>query len=416
MNEGKNSTGLNVLLLTKQSFASPRDGGTMRTSSVHGELVRRGINVTTVAVETPEMERRKSSPGTGFKHFGQKARVLLGFGRIGSVTSARWCRMSVVNAILEKQSETDFDCVVIEYTQLVGYLPLFTSPVLLDMHNIESELLRNYARSSKSWLRRLVATYEARRVSRLERRLPSMVEAISAVSKHDVEIAQSWMPKGKEDIATIILAPNGVSEAGFSLRDNRHNDVVFVAHLGWQPNVDAAKWLATEVWPLVTAQRPDLTLRIIGRAPSLEVQALARTGISIHGDVPSVVEYVARARVATAPLLAAGGTRLKILEALSCGTPVVATSLGALGLEVLAGESLAIVDSPADFSAEILRLAAIEVDRSLPRGLVKEYRWPTTLSVLGNEVERLARDSKDSRKEMGNTTLTMTSDAQARIR
>lgn len=405
LNEPTKQGTLSVLLLTKQSFAEPRDGGTMRTSSVHKELAERGLHVTTVAVESTDTATDVNRFASVFRNLGPKVRVLWNYVRVGSVSSARWFRPSTVDRIVHELAASTFDCVVVEYTQLMSYACLFNSPVVLDMHNIESELLFNYAKSSKSFLRKMIATYEARRVAGLEHRLPLMVQLLSAVSPRDVEIAKSWSKECRGGTAKVVLAANGVSDGGFALEGKRNNDVVFVAHLGWQPNVDAAKWLVKEVWPLVTSVNPNLRLRLIGRAPSPEVLSLAGSKVFVEADVPSVVEYVAAARVATAPLLAAGGTRLKILEALSCGTPVVATSLGALGLESLAGPSLAIADTASAFASEILRLAANGISRSVSRGLVNAYRWPTALKELGDEVERLASRHKDLRLS---TALTRT--------
>jgi glycosyltransferase involved in cell wall biosynthesis len=101
--------------------------------------------------------------------------------------------------------------------------------------------------------------------------------------------------------------------------------------------------------------------------------------------------FVARARVATAPLLAAGGTRFKILEALSCGTPVVATALGALGLEEIGSPALEIHDSPDDFAATVVKMLDQEFDRDDIRGRVEPYRWPSALvGLIGALEEALA--------------------------
>lgn len=386
-----------ILLITKQDFANPRDGGAMRTHSVYNQLVNRGMDVTAISVEAQDEPGNIRSSSSIRRNLWPKIRVFWNYVRIGSFSSIRWFRPSMVDRILDELSTGRTNCAVIEYTQLMGYACLFDVPCVLDMHNIESELLRNYAKSSSSAFRRLAAAYEARRLIRLEHRLPKMVQLLSTVSSHDAEIAETWKKGHSGESAKIILAANGVSDVGFLVKCQRREEVVFVAHLGWQPNIDAAKWLANQVWPLVLLKNPRLQLRLIGRAPSDEVLGLARPGISVHGDVQSVVEHVAAARVATAPLLAAGGTRLKILEALSCGTPVVATSLGVLGLEGLAGPSLAVADSASEFADEVVRLADHERDRKSARELVEAYRWPTTLRQLGEEVESLASMQNQAR-------------------
>ena len=253
-------------------------------------------------------------------------------------------------------------------------------PVVLDMHNIESELMSNYATSSKSRWKALLAGYEAWRLRLLESAVGKTADLVAVVSQHDeARIRTLWA--GKEN-ATLIVAPNGVDDAGFEVRAERQREVVFVAHLGWAPNVDAAEWLCHEVWPLVRQEDSSVQLNLIGRSPAKRVLRLEDQGIRVIPDVESTLPYVARACVATAPLLAAGGTRLKILEALSCGTPVVATRLGALGLEHIEPSALTIADDAPAFASSILR--AIEnppmPDRIRPSA--HEFRWSVSLSGL----------------------------------
>ncbi|WP_374201449.1 glycosyltransferase family 4 protein [Blastococcus sp. MG754427] len=267
-----------------------------------------------------------------------------------------------------------------EFTQLLPYAYILPSPVIVDMHNIESELMANYASSAPNMLRRTIASYEARRLRHMERFLPRGTTHITTVSSRDRELLDAGLGE-RSPAPFITVAPNGVSSDAFHIEGSRDNSIVFVAHLGWQPNIDAAQWLVKEVWPLVE-RRSALRLRLIGRSPAPQVLRLASERVDVIRDVPDVIPYVAAARVATAPLLAAGGTRLKILEALGCGTPVVATSLGALGLEHLAGEHLRLSDSPEAFADAILDLARKDCPRAGPRALAEPYMWTNALRPL----------------------------------
>jgi len=139
---------------------------------------------------------------------------------------------------------------------------------------------------------------------------------------------------------------------------------------------------------------PQAKLQLIGRDPNPAVTELADAsqGISVHGNVASVFPYLGAAAVATAPLWTAGGTRLKILEALGTGTPVVATSLGALGLEALAGPSvMQITDRPAGFADALLEHLKAPTKSRLARNAAELFRWHNTLTGLVGMVNEAAK-------------------------
>lgn len=377
-----------AVLLTKNPYADPRDGGTLRVDAfvrqIEGNL---GATVHPVFVEGGDPATSRGGVPR-LTLLWANLRVILGFVRIGSLSSARWYRPRVVREILELQAALSPELRIIEYSQLIAYRPAFRGPVALDMHNVESELMENYATSSPSRLKRLVARYEAWRLRRLEARITHLVDLVGVVSEHDRVVLEKLARHGLG--CTVVVAPNGVADAGFEVSEPRTREIVFVAHLGWAPNVDAAEWLCQKVWPHVRAADPTVTLNLVGKSPARRVQRLAGDGVEIHPDVPSVVPYVARAGVATAPLQAAGGTRLKILEALSCGTPVVATSLGALGLEHIPAPVLTIVDDPEKFAAHLLALVDHRPDEAHVREAAEAYRWYRTMAEFLVGLEKIS--------------------------
>lgn len=121
-------------------------------------------------------------------------------------------------------------------------------------------------------------------------------------------------------------------------------------------NVDATCWLVDEVLPIVWRRRPDVHLYVVGRNPAPPI--LARRGPRMHvtGEVPSIVPYMRASVAALVPLRWESGTRFKILEAFSCMTPVVSTTLGAEGLDVEHGRHLLLADDVQTFAEAILSL------------------------------------------------------------
>jgi glycosyltransferase involved in cell wall biosynthesis len=161
--------------------------------------------------------------------------------------------------------------------------------------------------------------------------------------------------------------------------------------MGWAPNVDAAVWFGHEVWPAVLRRSPDARLLLVGRDPAPPVQALASPSVEVSGTVSDVRPFLSQARVTVAPLRAGGGTRLKILEALDAGRPVVATSIAVDGLEDLIGEGVVVADDAGTMIDAVSTLLA-DPDRAAALGragheaVSARHSWDVALAPLLDSV------------------------------
>jgi len=375
---------MRALVVTKNDFRQARDGGSKRTLAMVEQLTEAGFEVDAIAVRPYqeilwEAEKRSSPSPTA------PLVALLGALQTRSLSCLKWFSWRAASRISELSAKRDYDVLVIEHSQLHYYrFAAGARATCIDLHNLEHELLRNFAESSHG-MARLAAKYESRAMALVERKLSSTFDTLLAVSSHDA----AWLRNSASRTAksSVIVATNGVDLDFLDADGDRDDTVVFIAHLGWRPNVDAAEWLVRSAWPLVDRSRVRF-LELVGRDPAASVTTLASQSVRLHADVPSVIPFVARARVATAPLLSAGGTRIKILEALAAGTPVVATSLGALGLEDLADEHFIIADTPKDFAVAIEQLASLDIDRSELRSKVAGFTWARSLQPAVDAITR----------------------------
>lgn len=163
--------------------------------------------------------------------------------------------------------------------------------------------------------------------------------------------------------------------------------LVFLGSMDYGPNVEAVVRFVRESLPLVRAARPEVRFEIVGGNPSPEVRALAGPGVSVTGRVDEVQPYLARASALVVPLAIGGGTRLKIVEALALGTPVLSTTIGAQGLGLVHGTHLLLADGAQAFAQAALELLAdpARAARLGERGRAhvhEHYRW----EVLGHEL------------------------------
>jgi glycosyltransferase involved in cell wall biosynthesis len=249
---------------------------------------------------------------------------------------------------------------------------------VLDLHNVESSLVASYARARRG-IPSLLYHAESMALRRMERRTVGDFDHVIVVSEKE----KARLPATR---GSVLICPNGREPSGL-LPEATTPTVAFVATMGWAPNVDAALWLGREIWPLVRAQVPDAHLVLVGRGPTPEVVALADAGIEVTGTVADVAPYLQRARVVVAPLRAGGGTRLKIMEALDAGRPVVATAVGCEGLEDLVGRGVVIADTAAEMAATIVRLlgdpaGAAALGRLGHDAVMAEHTWDIALAPL----------------------------------
>ena len=155
--------------------------------------------------------------------------------------------------------------------------------------------------------------------------------------------------------------------------------------MSYGPNADAAAWLVQSILPIVRRERPSVRLAIVGRSPAPAVTALSGEGVLVTGDVQDVRPWLERASMLVAPLRIGGGTRLKIVEALAMGCPVVTTAVGADGLDLRSGEHLCLAEGP-----EALAGAILDLLENRERGAAESIALEGRTTIRADQTDRKA--------------------------
>jgi glycosyltransferase involved in cell wall biosynthesis len=296
-----------------------------------------------------------------------------------SVSAGRFWSAAMVKAVRGAADEKGIDLLQVEYQQMVPFvLDLPAKVSILDLHNVESALVDSYARARRGPAA-LFYRSEAAALRRMERRTVGGFDHVVVVSEQE----RARLTAGAR---SVLVCPNG-REPSVVLPDAPDPTVAFVATMGWAPNVDAAVWLAREIWPLVRQRVPQAQLLLVGKDPAPAVRALADGSVEVTGTVSDVGPHLARSRVVVAPLRAGGGTRLKIMEALDVGRPVVATSLGCEGMEDLVGRGVVVADTAAALADAIADLLldparAAALGRVGHDAVTEDHTWDAALAPL----------------------------------
>jgi polysaccharide biosynthesis protein PslH len=270
--------------------------------------------------------------------------------------------------------------------------------IVFDDHNAEYLLQKRLAEaeiSARGWNAGAVySSIQWRKLRRFEQRVCRQSDRVACVSAADAIALKQIDPT-----LMVHIIPNGV-DTDFYRRENAGplelppHSLVFTGTMDFRPNVDAMAWFAQEVLPLIKRHVPDVRVYVVGQRPHVRLDALrADPAITITGAVDDTRPYIATASVYIVPLRTGGGTRLKVLEALSLQAPIVSTTLGAEGFAVTSGEELLLADDPADFARSIEELM---IDRERARALgqagrsfaVQHYDWRSIVPKF-EEVYRL---------------------------
>lgn len=253
-----------------------------------------------------------------------------------------------------------YDLVIVEHTEIAwalhDILREWGGATVADLHNVISAHEARVAQSEpdRSLFRRFRGRRTVRRLQALERDILRSYTRVSSVSAVDAARLQDLLPNTR-----IGIVPNGVDIDYFGAvsPDRSANRLIFTGALWYRPNVDGLRYFISAVWPLIRRRRPETHLSIVGARPPAEVQAMGgHEGVDVFGSVEDVRPYLRGSSLAVVPLRLGTGTRLKILEALAAHLPVVSTSVGAEGLDIVPGRDYLQADAAEDFAAAVLDL------------------------------------------------------------
>jgi sugar transferase (PEP-CTERM/EpsH1 system associated) len=308
---------------------------------------------------------------------------------------------SLQAALDDLTSRRTFDIVQIESSQMCSAIVVpGCAPVVVDEHNVESELLHRMRQGERSQVRRLYNRLEHLKFRRLEQRLWNEVAGVAVPSEREASTVRS-----RTSATPVAVVPNGVDLDYFApTREGPEPaGLVFTGLLSYRPNLDAALYLVDEILPRIRRRHPDAVLSIVGGGQEAELQRLRRPNVVVTGWVEDVRPYVTGGAVVVVPLRIGGGTRLKVIEAMAMGKPIVSTSVGCEGLDVVDGEHLLVADDPDRFASEVGRLLD---DRELRAALgaagralaVREYSWERSVGRLEELYERVVKPPEPDRR------------------
>jgi len=292
------------------------------------------------------------------------------------------------------------DLVVMEQVWLYPYLKVVQEhgcEIIFDNHNVEASLWQKIKAAAQGLKAKLKTKIELAHLQVIEQDFSRQANQTWVCSQEDASLMQQLYSQ----LSPIKVIPNGINIHDYDLvrsgectlppgLPDKKRTILFVGQLSYPPNTAAVELLINQIYPKLKKKYPDSHLLLVGRKPMQFMKQAAKQepGIIVTGAVPDIRPYLAAASMMVVPLHQGGGTRLKIVEALAAGCPVISTTKGAEGLKVKDGEHLLIRNEVEEIVAGIYQLwtnpdLGVKLANSGYKLVEAEYSW----EAVGRKVE-----------------------------
>ena len=283
-----------------------------------------------------------------------------------------------------------FDIIAIDHFSMLYYtLELGIPQVLLEIMPA-SKIRQTYFHLERNLLIKMLHLLRYYMVKKFEKKWNRLNIAI-AVSESQKESVLAHMP----DI-NIVVIPHGIDTDYFRTVDIEQDFPTLLISGGMSRllNVREVLWFYNEVYPLIKEKIPDVKLYIVGKSPTKEILRLsADKSVVVTGYVKDFRHYFSHAWVVVAPLLNNFGVKVRVLQAMAMGKPVVSTSMVTSGIDVSAGENIILADDPRDFAERVIELLNNEelrnrIGANARKLMEEEHSWERLTDELNKVLEK----------------------------
>lgn len=293
----------------------------------------------------------------------------------------------------------EYDVILIDHYEAFQYLPLdFKGKVIFHAHNATYLLWERYSKGDNPVLQRWAAGLESKRLKTYEIAACARADLVFA-SPNDLSALSSIGVDRRKLRETYHLGDDSQLDLPPLKFHETENSLLYIGTLNWEANVDGLLWFFAEVWPRLIAKHPALSMFVVGGNVDerLIMAAKPYPSVSFTGFVKDLEPYFLRARLSIAPLRFGSGIKVKVLNSMCRGLPIVTTSVGAEGLAVEHMEHLAIADSASEMVESIDRLMrdtmTWERIQSCSRQLIREkYTWKRVMGYMESEIKGLLKN------------------------
>lgn len=361
---------MKILLLCNKAPFPPQDGSAIAVSNMAKGMVQNKVEVHILAINTkkhfkPDHEidpdiTRVIHYQSVYKDTDVKPlEALLNLFSNASYFVSRFYFEAYTQQLINTLQSQCFDIVQLEGVFMASYIPIIRkyskAKIILRSHNVEYVIWERYIATSSNFLKNLYLKIQKNRLKKFELSTFRAVDAIVPITSIDGEQIQKLVPN---QLVFSSITGTDLQQYPFVEKAKQENTIFYFGSMDWMPNIEAVEWFYENCWSAVKEAVPTVKWVIAGKNMPAHIAALASKDASIQTieNVESARAFYHQYNVMLAPILSGSGLRIKLVEGISYGKPIVTTSIGMEGLTCRDKEEVLIADTAASFSAAVIEV------------------------------------------------------------
>lgn len=397
---------MKILLLCNKSPYPAREGGPIAMNMIIEGLIRAGHNVKVLAVNSnkytvelssiPEEYRKKT--GIELVYVDLSIQPLAAFRNFFSNRSyhvERFISRNLENTLIRILQAEKFDIVQFEMLYMSPYAQVVRkysdARIVLRAHNIEHLIWQRIAASTKNPLKRLYLQHLVRKLKKYECSIVRQFDGIAAITEQDAAFFRSAGCRQPEagNRSPVIAIPFGIDPEKFpeTNAEPEFPSLFSIGAMDWIPNLEGICWFLEQVWPEIHRKYPELHYYLAGRHMPGWLREKRLPNVEVVGEVEDAMAFMHSKAILIVPLFSGSGIRIKIIEGMATGKPIISTTIGAEGIRYTRDHDIFIADTPVEFvqciSACIENKAMCEtIGRNARDLILAEYNRDLIISKL----------------------------------
>ncbi len=360
---------MKILQVCKKIPYPPKDGEAIAIYNLTTGFAKAGVQVHCLAITTPKHNYDISELPPALKENISwdtvyidtslspfKALKNLLFSELPYVLE-RFQSEKVENKLKEILQKEAFDIIHLEGIFLVPYIPLIRkfskAPIAMRAHNVESEIWQRVAAGESFFLKKWYLNSLSQRMAKLEKESVGAYDALIPISSKDEAQFLLWGYHGPK-----LVVPASIRTEDYLVDSSNEKEdaICFIGSLDWIPNLEGLDWFMEQVWPKVLLEKPNATFYVAGRNIADNWKKDHWKNIVVLGEVDDAHDFMRAHQVMIVPLFSGSGMRVKIIEAMALGKPLVCTALAAEGISYRDGHQLLIANDVDTFARHLIQL------------------------------------------------------------
>lgn len=351
---------MKILQITHKPPVPSVDGGCLAMRQITNSLLNAGTELKVVSISTKKhpivqsKEFANYAESTRFESIfiDTKLRIFKAIKSLAKRTSLQADRFSsqeMVNKLETIFLQEKFDVVILESIFVGGYIETIkrysNARIILRVHNVEYLIWQRLSQQEKNPLKKIIYRYLSNSLKRFELSLFNKIDGYLPIT----EVDHQFFKKQFSTLNSQVI-PFGIDLSLYPCKFHEINEKqITLFHLGsmnWQPNIEGMNWFLENVWIKVTEKYPTLTLVIAGKGNQAIFEHRTLKNVKVFDFVDDAQQFINEHDIMIVPLLSGSGMRIKIMEGLALGKPIITTTIGAEGIEITDKENILIADTP----------------------------------------------------------------------